>query len=131
MSLPATEHWFSLSIRRNRKSYVFGSLFLTGIFVAVIAALWFFNARGRGSLIIVLLFFVPYFICGYLLTAQRLRDMNCTGWLALLWLPVGVADRYVGGAASFAFFIVLCAVPGTQGYNRYGPDPLASKGALL
>lgn len=97
---------------------------LTGIFIAVIAALWFFNAKGRSGATIVLLFFVPYFVCGYLLTAQRLRDMNATGWLALLWLPVGVADRHIGGAASFAFFIILCAVPGTLGHNRYGPDPL-------
>lgn len=124
MSLPATDYWFSLSVRRNRKSYILSSLLLTATFLAVIFALWFFGARGRGGFIILLLFFVPYLICGYLLTAQRLRDMNLTGWLALLWIPVGIADSYVGGAASFAFFIILCVVPGTQGDNRYGPDPL-------
>lgn len=126
MGVPATEEWFSLSIRRNRKSYIISSVLLTVTFLSVLLALWFFGAGGRRGMIILLLFFVPYLICGYLLTAQRLRDMNQTGWLALLWIPVGIADSYVGGAASFAFFIVLCVVPGTQGDNRYGPDPLRS-----
>lgn len=125
MSFPATEGWFSLSVRRNRKSYIIASVLLTAIFLAVLAGLWFFNAGGRGGLIVFWLFFVPYFICGYSLTAQRLRDFGMTGWLALLWVPIGIADRYIGGAASLAFFLVLCAVPGTQGDNRYGPDPLA------
>jgi uncharacterized membrane protein YhaH (DUF805 family) len=35
-----------------------------------------------------------------------------------------MADGYLNGAASLAAWIVLCAVPGTQGPNRYGPDPL-------
>jgi uncharacterized membrane protein YhaH (DUF805 family) len=102
------------------------SIILTVTFLSVLLALWFFEAGGRGGTIILLMFFVPYLICGYLLSAQRLRDMNQTGWLALLWVPVGIIDSYVGGAASFAFFIVLCVVPGTQGENRYGPDPLQS-----
>lgn len=126
MSVPVSEGWFSLSIRRNRKSYMLASLALTAIFVGVIGVLWFFGARGRGGMIILLLFFVPYFICGYSLTSQRLRDFGMTGWLALLWVPIGIADRYIGGAASLAFFLVLCAVPGTAGENRYGPDPLAT-----
>jgi len=28
------------------------------------------------------------------------------------------------GAATLAAWIVLCVVPGTQGPNRYGPDPV-------
>jgi uncharacterized membrane protein YhaH (DUF805 family) len=85
----------------------------------------FFDAGKLPAYIILTIFIVPYIICGYLLTAQRLRDMNLTGWLALLWIPIGIADSYVGGAASVASYIVLCVTPGTQGENRYGPDPLA------
>lgn len=127
MGVPAAEEWFSLSIRRNRQSYIISSVLLTATFLGVLLALRFFNAGGRRGMIVLLLFFIPYVICGYLLTAQRLRDMNQTGWLALLWIPIGIADNYIGGAASFAFFIVLCAVPGSHGDNRYGPDPLWSR----
>ncbi|WP_368077125.1 DUF805 domain-containing protein [Mariluticola halotolerans] len=98
---------------------------LTAIFLTVLGVLWILNVQGRPAVIIIFLFFVPYFICGYTLTSQRLRDMGLTGWLALLWIPVAVSDRYIGGAAWAAFAIVLCVVPGTAGDNRYGPDPLA------
>ncbi|WP_097107598.1 DUF805 domain-containing protein [Hoeflea halophila] len=124
MSIPSTEEWFSLSTRRNRKSFILATLILNLILGGVILALWFFEARQRSGQILFLFFFAPYVICGYTLTAQRLRDMGITGWLALLWLVTGIADQYVGGAASLALFLVLCAVPGTQGPNRYGPDPL-------
>lgn len=124
MSAPATEGWFSLRIRRNRKSFILAGVLLIAVFLAVLLGLSFFEAQGRGGLIIFWLFFIPYAVCCYSLTSQRLRDFNVTGWLALLWKPISIADRYIGGAASLAFFLVLCAVPGTQGENRYGPDPL-------
>ena len=126
MTLPASEHWFSTSVRRNRKSFFFAAVLLTGFLLLVLAGLWFFEAPKRAGLLIYLLFFIPYVICTYFLTAQRLRDMNLTGWLALLWIPLGIADRTVGGALSLAFFIVLVVVPGTAGDNRYGPEPLIS-----
>ncbi|QRM39474.1 DUF805 domain-containing protein [Rhizobium rhizogenes] len=124
MTLPATEHWFSFHARRNRKSYIVASMMLTAIMVCVLLVLWFFDARQRSFIVVFLLFLVPYVVCIYSLTSQRLRDMGQTGWLALLWIPVGITDRYIGGAASLAFSIVLCVVPGTAGENRYGPDPL-------
>lgn len=124
MSLPATEQWFSLRARRNRKSYIAASIILATIMLCVLLALWFFAASRWTFDMVLLLFVVPYVVCIYSLTSQRLRDIGQTGWLALLWIPVGIADRYIGGAASVAFFIVLCVVPGTPGENRYGPDPL-------
>lgn len=128
MGVPATEEWFSFGIRRNRKSYIFASILLTAILFVVAAALWFFGAQQRAAILILLLFGVPYAICGYSLTAQRLRDMGLTGWLALLWIPIGIADQHVGGAATLAFYIVLCCVPGSSGDNRYGPNPLQEIG---
>ncbi len=95
--------------------------------LALSAALWFFAPSQQTGTTIFLLFFIPYLICAYTLSAQRLRDMNLSGWLALLWIPVGVADEQFGGAASLAFLIVLCAIPGTSGVNRYGPDPLTGE----
>lgn len=131
MSLPVAEYWFSFSVRRNRKSYMFATLLLTAVMFAVVGVLWFFGPKRRVGDVIFLLFFIPYVICGYSLTAQRLRDMNVTGWLALLWIPVGVADRFIGGAASLTFYIILCAVSGTKGENNFGPDPLGSMEHLV
>ncbi|PBB94802.1 DUF805 domain-containing protein [Mesorhizobium sp. WSM3862] len=125
MAVAAHEDWFSGTIRRNRQSFVLANLLLVGVLFFVVVVLWIFSASARNGYLILLLFVVPFVICQYFLTGQRLRDMGVTGWLALLWLPVGVADKYIGGAASLAFVLMLCVVPGTEGPNRYGPDPLA------
>ncbi|ESX85293.1 membrane protein [Mesorhizobium sp. LSHC412B00] len=101
------------------------NLLLVGVLVCVVLVLWVFAPSKRNGYLILLVFLVPFVLCQYFLTGQRLRDMGLTGWLALLWLPVGIADNYVGGAATLAFILVLCVVPGTVGPNRYGPDPLA------
>lgn len=126
MSVSAVEHWFSPVIRRNRKSYIWATIFLTAIMASVVLFLWFTSlvSTNAGALIF-LAFFIPYFICGYFLTAQRLRDIGISGWLALLWIPVGIADSHLEGAAALSFYIVLAALPGTKGENRYGPDPLS------
>lgn len=50
---------------------------------------------------------------------RRLHDIDVSGW----WLvsgavPIPVVDLFVVGAQVFCF-----ARPGTEGENRYGPDP--------
>lgn len=125
MSYPASESWFSPSIRRNRKSFIIAYLRLLAIMVIVIGALVFFDVRelkGNGLFII---FFIPFMIAGYFLMAQRLRDFNVTGWLVLLWIPVTFLPDPFSSIASLTFCICLCAIPGTQGENRFGSDPLA------
>lgn len=119
-SYPALEDWFSASIRRNRKSFMLatGSLIIVMLVVAGVVT-WF-----GGNDLIILVFAIAVCICSYMLTAQRLRDMGLTGWLTLLWIPVNLADAYLHGAATLAAWIVLCVVPGTQGPNRYGLDPI-------
>ena len=124
--MPASEFWFSLSARRNRKSYFFANFILHAIIAGVIVVLIFFDVRTRAGQIIYLLFHIPFVIAQYFLTAQRLRDFGVTGWLALLWVAIAFLPAPYFGAFSFAFLLVLCAVPGTQGDNRYGSDPLQS-----
>lgn len=49
---------------------------------------------------------------------RRLHDINCRGWwLLLVLLP------YIGGIA----LLIMLALPGTKGDNRFGPDPLANE----
>lgn len=125
MSMPATEEWFSLSGRRNRKSYIFSNAIIFSIVLLVFFALWFFEAKKLTGTVIFVIFLLPFVAACYLIAAQRLRDMNVTGWLALVWPILGLMPEGVGGGLSLIFLLILCSVPGTIGDNRYGPDPLA------
>lgn len=124
MSLPASEFWFSTTVRRNRKSFILANVFLFLIMALVTGALIFFDVRLRSGQIIYFLFYIPFLIAQYFLTAQRLRDFGVTGWLSLLWIVIALLPPPYSGAFSLAFLLVLCAVPGTEGENRYGNDPL-------
>lgn len=124
MSVAAWDEWFSFSIRRNRKSFMLAVLMLLATYSVILGALYFFDVGRRSGLILTIAFFVPAAICYYSLTAQRLRDMNITGWLALLWIPIGFLPDPINAAVYLAAWIVLCAVPGTEGSNRFGADPL-------
>jgi uncharacterized membrane protein YhaH (DUF805 family) len=48
------------------------------------------------------------------LTVKRWHDVGVTGWFSLLSLP---------HFTHFVVFLLLCLLPGTEGSNRYGPDP--------
>mgnify|MGYP003775513081 CR=1 FL=1 len=124
MSLPASEYWFSTTVRRNRLSFMIANVILVVIAVIVVGALYFFEANSRVAGIVVLIFYVPYFIAQYFLSAQRFRDLGLTGWCALLWLPVGALSEYFGTIFVLGFLLILIALPGTKGRNKYGEDPL-------
>lgn len=127
MSVPAEDSWFSCSIRRNRKSFFVANIYLIGILAALVAAVYFFQIRGAAALLFCIAFGLPWVFVSYNLTAQRLRDLNVTGWLSLLWIPVNMMyNEYfvLSSALSTAFWVVLLFVPGTEGDNRYGSDPL-------
>jgi uncharacterized membrane protein YhaH (DUF805 family) len=125
MSLPATESWFSLTVRRNRKSFAIAYSLLLVIMLAIFVLMYGYDVNKDARELILLACFIPYLICTYFLTAQRLRDIGVAGWLALLWIPVTIADSILFGAASVVFLVILLSVPGTNGRNRYGTDPLA------
>ena len=97
---------------------------LLAIMASLIGILIFFEVRVRSGQIVFILFYGPFIVAQYFLTAQRLRDMGVTGWLALLWVTIALVPPSYSEAFSLAFLIVLCAVPGTDGDNRYGSDPL-------
>jgi uncharacterized membrane protein YhaH (DUF805 family) len=98
------------------------ALFATVLIAAVV---WnFFAETQEGKRLGLIIFGVPAAISSYLLTAQRLRDLNLSGWFALLWIPLNMLDGSLARALSVAALIVLCAIPGTAGPNKYGDDCL-------
>ena len=125
MSVPAAEFWFSTVIRRNRKSFLLANLLLIGIIFAVMSALLFFTATPRAASAIMILFYIPFVIVQYFLTAQRLRDLNISGWFALFWLIIPLAPNNIQSFLALSFLLLLCFIPGTNGDNRYGIDPIS------
>ncbi len=70
--------------------------------------------------------------CATCLISKRLHDRGRTGWWAALVLVAVVAvwtppQSYADFLFSLVLFwagVELCAMPGEQGANRFGPNPL-------
>ena len=61
------------------------------------------------------LFFIAVFIPTLAVSIRRLHDLDYTGWWMLLWfLPV----------VGWIILLILFCTKGSEGYNRFGPDPL-------
>lgn len=112
------ENIFSFSGRRNRKSYILASLAVVAVMALIwtVAALICYGSNSYGALVLAGVLSIPAAIVGWALGSQRCRDFGWTGWAMLLTLI-----PYVG----WIFGVAIMFVPGTQGANRYGPDPLA------
>jgi uncharacterized membrane protein YhaH (DUF805 family) len=57
-------------------------------------------------------------------TVRRLHDRNMSGWWYLLFAAGGLVP--VVGVIISLGFLVLMALPGSSGANRFGPDPTAA-----
>ena len=121
---PCLEGWFSFSIRRERKSFILASLALMAILLVIFTVLYFLDISERAKGLFMFVYFLLGLICSYTLTAQRLRDMNLTGWLAFIWVPLSFSGDSIRATLVGLFLLVLWVVPGTPGSNRYGPSPI-------
>jgi uncharacterized membrane protein YhaH (DUF805 family) len=121
MSKPVTEDLFSFSGRRNRKSYILAALLLTAVALVVwsVAMVIVYASNSYLPVVLAGLLSIPMAISSWALASQRCRDFGWTGWAVLLTLI-----PYVG----WLFAIAIMFVPGNQGTNRYGNDPLALSG---
>lgn len=124
MATPALEHWFSVDIRRNRKSFILSVVALNATFVVAYLIWLQFAQTDGGKALGGLIFGLPAGICNYLLVAQRLRDFAVSGWFALLWIPINLLGQEVSAALTVGALLVLCGIPGTIGPNKFGEDPL-------
>lgn len=138
MSKPVFQDLFTLSGRRNRKSYflylVAMLLFLSivwGVVAGVVDAGVVDGGGGQfadlqsgyghagsgevGAVIIAGILTFLAAISGWIVAAQRCRDFGWTGWAVLITLLPAVG---------WLFGLALIFIPGTLGPNRYGPDPL-------
>ncbi|AMW33940.1 DUF805 domain-containing protein [Haematospirillum jordaniae] len=118
MSKPVMSSLFSASGRRNRKSYLL--FLLTLIFCYIVSSILIFAVQDPLAMSLAIVLIVVTSISHCFVQAQRCRDFGWTGWSVLIGLI-----PFVG--VIFAFAVLF--IPGTDGDNRYGPDPLACAGA--
>ncbi|ATF10043.1 DUF805 domain-containing protein [Candidatus Enterovibrio altilux] len=105
--------------RARRKEYwtfILFNMFFSLLLGQVDSMLGLFKTEvGIGTLGII--YAITVFVPTLAVTVRRLHDANHSGWWALLSLvPLGM----------FAL-LILQAFEGTQGPNRFGPDPKANK----
>lgn len=84
-----------------------------------------FFTGGFGLLF--LLYFLAILIPSIAVAVRRLHDRDMSGWWYLGFIVLSLIP-FVGFIASIAF-IVIMALPGTDGPNRFGPDPKDASGA--
>jgi len=68
------------------------------------------------------IFYLAVLIPGIAVSVRRLHDRNMSGWW-YLGMIVASFIPFVGIIASLAFLVIMC-LKGTDGENKYGPDPL-------
>ena len=71
--------------------------------------------------ILILVYGLAVLLPSIAVTVRRLHDRDMSGWW-YLGAIVGGMIPFVGFLVSIAF-LVLMALPGTPGPNRFGPDP--------
>lgn len=116
--------------RAARSEYWFFALFvfiIAGILSALMFATVDFNTgqiSGLGYVVIAVLaiFYLAILIPSIAVAVRRLHDRNMSGWWYLGFIVLS-AIPFVGIVASIAMLVIFC-LKGTDGDNRFGPDPL-------
>jgi len=121
MSKPVFEDLFSFEGRRNRKSYIYYALTMTAVSI-VLGLVLVPIAVGTGGIgMILFVLFLPILVSSWAVGSQRCRDFGWSGWAILIaMIP------YIG----VLFALAILFIPGNQGDNRYGPDPLGQSGTV-
>lgn len=116
--LKALRQYVVFGGRSRRKEYWYFLLVYLLIYM-VLGAIdtlfgWFNKEAGFGLLSGV--FMATMILPSLSVAARRLHDIGYSAW----WLLLGLLP-FLGGLA----LMIMAALPGTRGDNRYGPDPLA------
>ena len=111
----ALSNYATFAGRAARPAFWWFALFVVLVqFAASFVDYALFAAEGRFGIVgplVSLALLLPYLAVG----ARRLHDTDRTAW----WLLIAFVPL-IGAIA----LIVLCALPGTPGPNRYGPPPV-------
>ncbi len=128
MNFGRIETFLSASGRLARGPFIVASLILIGIVVLYQAVVGDVAQWLTGWII-----YIPALYCGACIVSKRLHDRGRSGWWAALVLLALVALwPHPMGFFGFLFLLVgiwavveLAVMPGEQGANRFGANPLA------
>ena len=118
------KHYADFEGRAPRSEYWWFQLFQwIGYFAAIILLFTGLGAAGETgevgtafwiAMIVIMVAVIGLFLPNLAVMVRRLHDQDLSGWLVLVFfIP------YVGGLVGLVF---MC-IRGTQGSNRFGPDP--------
>ncbi|PDT35818.1 DUF805 domain-containing protein [Rhizobium sp. M10] len=125
------QKYATFSGRASRSEYWWFMLFyfLTLFVLGFLAGVLSFVTSGSGAaspvsyaVVICGLAILAIFLPLISLTVRRFHDRNISGWWYLALVIVGIIP-YVGVVTGLAIF-VISVLPGTEGPNKFGPDPL-------
>ncbi|MBN2144234.1 MAG: DUF805 domain-containing protein [Candidatus Aureabacteria bacterium] len=91
-------------------------LLIAGIAVFVLLAAVFQLQNQAAIMLLLLILLFPLCVIGLFVQIKRWHDRDKSGW----WILINLVP-YIGGLWSF---IELGFIKGTDGDNRFGPDPL-------
>lgn len=114
----AFANYFTISGRARRSEFwwffVFYLLALFALFVVIVISVANDRDGEIAQVALILLAITPPL---YTVIVRRLHDKGLTGWIVLLTVvPFGQVA-----------ILILCALPGDEGPNAYGPDPLTQQ----
>lgn len=125
------QKYATFSGRASRSEYWWFMLFYFLALVALgfLAGVLAFATSGGGAaspvsyaVVICGLAILAVFLPLISLTVRRFHDRNISGWWYLALFVLGFVP-YVGIVVGFAI-LVISVLPGTEGPNKFGPDPL-------
>lgn len=127
------EKYFTFSGRASRSEYWYYMLFVTLVWIALIAVIALVGGQDlfvygdfgavNGLLIaIVMIVGIGLYIPTISAMVRRYHDRNLSGWW-VLGVMIGTNIPYVGVVIGIVS-LVITILKGTEGENRFGPDPL-------
>ncbi|WP_264212308.1 DUF805 domain-containing protein [Leisingera thetidis] len=115
-----SEYWFSFLFVMLVECVLFGVVVAFGAMAYTTTGE--LSGAAAGAVGVLIVFFLAAIIPMISVTIRRLHDRNMSGWWYLGFVVVGMVP-YVGIIVSIAFLVIF-ALKGTDGDNRFGPDPL-------
>ena len=93
-------------------------------------------SKGIGFFLLVLVIYIPLVVSSVFVGIKRLHDRDKSGWWLLVFYLLPTVLNELSGISSLLAFVSVAitiwaivelgCLRGTQGPNKYGPDPLAS-----
>lgn len=123
---------FSFSGRLSRSSYIACMIFLLIIgFITIFVFGFYQNNRSDLLLTLSAALYILVIIINLSIVIRRLHDIGFSPWwiAVLIFASVSALEYYpdtnLVNLATNILTAILLLIPGTQGRNKYGPDPLA------